>query len=244
MYAAGSANPLSAIWCTERRPEQEAERHRDEQKNERERPMFRKESTKNFVNDERQQKNEREIAEIAFAEHDVLERAEIPQTGAAVPKNLFAAFEKAPDVPGQELLQDDAPDTVVEQPIVAAVERPHTAEEAGVVDRDQQERQENDDGRQQKMPRSEPYEHPKQVSMAIPLSAAAAMVLTRTVHGGDKCIASVSGLIAMPKMRRPASAGSMARQPTPLQREKFRPRLPTSTRRASTIRRRQRPPAG
>ena len=90
----------------------------------------------------------------------MFERTEIAQARAAVIIDLLAALEETGDIPGQQLLQNKAADTVVEQPIVAAVERPHAAEEAGVVDRDHQERQDNRDGRQQKMPCSEANKHP------------------------------------------------------------------------------------
>src|SRR5665647_3846722 len=83
---------------------------------------------------ERQQKNEREIAEIAFAEPDVLQCTEIPQPRPSVIKDFFTAFERAENIPGQQLLQNQPSVTVVEQPIVATVERPYTAEEAAIVD--------------------------------------------------------------------------------------------------------------
>ena len=111
------------------------------------------ETAEQFVSTMRQQQNEGEIAEIAFAEHDMLERAEIPQARPAVIKDFFAAFERTPEISaGQKFLQNDAADTVVEQPIVAAVEGPYTAEEAGIVDRNHDARQDDQNGRQQKMP--------------------------------------------------------------------------------------------
>ena len=71
----------------------------------------------------------------------MLEGAEIAQTGAAVVKDLLAAFESAVDIAGQKILQDGAADAVVEQAVVAAVERPHAADEARIVDRNHQQRQ-------------------------------------------------------------------------------------------------------
>ena len=82
--------------------------------------------------------HQRQIAEIALAEDNVLKRAEIAQAGAAVIKDVFAAFESAVDIAGQKFLQDRAADAVVEQAVVAAVERPHAAEEARIVDGDDQ----------------------------------------------------------------------------------------------------------
>ena len=71
----------------------------------------------------------------------MLERAEIAQARAAVIKDVFAALQAAGNIAGQQVLQDDAADAVIEQPIVAAVKRPHAAEEACVVDGDHQHRQ-------------------------------------------------------------------------------------------------------
>src|SRR5665647_2402043 len=138
------------------RPEQGADRHRYEQQDQRQRPAIRQETAEQAKHQKRQQKNEREITKIAFAEHDMFERAKIAQARAPVVKDFFAAFERAPDIPGQKFLQNDAANTVVEQPIVAAVHGPHPAEEAGVVDRDHQERQDDQNGRQDNMPSSEP----------------------------------------------------------------------------------------
>jgi hypothetical protein len=90
----------------------------------------------------------------------MFERAKIPQARPPVVKDFFAAFERAPDIPGQKFLQNDAADTVVEQPIVAAVHGTYTTEEAGVVDQNHDARQDDQNGRQQKTPYSEPNEHP------------------------------------------------------------------------------------
>ena len=70
----------------------------------------------------------------------MLERAEIAQARTAIVENLFAAFEEARKIAGQKLLQDGPADAVIEQSVVAAVERPHAAEKAGVVDGDHKSR--------------------------------------------------------------------------------------------------------
>ena len=112
--------------------------------------------------EERQQQHQRQIAEIALAEDDVLEGAEIAQTGAAVVKDLLAAFESAVDIAGQKILQDGAADAVVEQAVVAAVERPHAADEARIVDRDHQQRQSEQYERHDGAPHLDAHQHQDQ----------------------------------------------------------------------------------
>src|SRR5581483_2519974 len=80
-----------------------------------------------------QEQNERQVPEVALAEHDVLERAEIAQAGTAVIEDVLAAPQEAADVAGEQLLQNAAADAVVEQSVVAAVERPQAAEKARIV---------------------------------------------------------------------------------------------------------------
>ena len=63
---------------------------------------------------------------------------------AAVIKNLLAAFERAVDIACQDVAQDTAADAVVEQPVVAAVEGPHAAHEARIVDRQQCQAEQNE----------------------------------------------------------------------------------------------------
>ncbi len=88
----------------------------------------------------------------------MLERAEIAQAGPAIPKDAFAAAQRFMDISGQQLLENLPPDTVVEQPIVAAVERPYTAEEAGVVDGDDEARQADQEKGQERPPYPEPHQ--------------------------------------------------------------------------------------
>src|SRR5664280_3476704 len=104
----------------------------------------------------------RDRTEVAFAEHDVLERAKIPQARAAIIKDFFAALERAPDIPGQQLLQNEPPVTVIEEAIVATVERPYTAEEAGVVDGDDDAGQGQQQERNDRLPYSEPHQRDDQ----------------------------------------------------------------------------------
>ena len=173
------------------------------------------------VDQERQQQNEREIAEIAFAEHDVFERAEIAQAGAAVIEDFLAAFERAPDIAGQKLLQNQRGRN---RRRTAHRRRRRTA-----VHRRGSWRR-----RWQMTATARPIRTNgrivrrglKRTSVTISANAAAstsaplANCSHHTVHGGVSCMASVSGLMAMPTMRRPASAGSMVRQPSPRHREK------------------------
>ena len=64
----------------------------------------------------------------------MLERAKITQAGTAVIKDVFAALQRPVEIASEQFLQNNATDTIVEQSIVAAVEGPYTAEEARVVD--------------------------------------------------------------------------------------------------------------
>ena len=59
----------------------------------------------------------------------MLDGAEIPQARTTIVKDFFATFERTIDIPGQKLLQNRMADMVVEEPIVAAVKGPNTAEE-------------------------------------------------------------------------------------------------------------------
>ncbi len=88
----------------------------------------------------------------------MLERAEIAQAGTAVIKHVFAALQETGEVAGQQLLQDAAADAVVEQPVVAAVERPQAAEEAYVVNGDDQRREAEEDKGQHRAPRRKPHQ--------------------------------------------------------------------------------------
>ena len=119
-------------------PNSSPDRNGDKEQDQGKRPTFRQEAAEQAVNQKWQQQNNREIAEIAFAEHNVLERAEISQPGSAVIKDFFAAFQRSVKIAGQQFLQNQAPDTVVEEPIIAAIEWPNAAEKTCIVDRDDQ----------------------------------------------------------------------------------------------------------
>ena len=146
----------------------------------------------------------------------MFKRAEIPQPGAAVVKNFFPAFQRAKKISGHQFLQDQAPDAIVEEAIVAPIEWPEAAEKTGVVHCDDQHGQADDDERELAV-------RPGLTRTRAPINATAATnskiprakFCRRTRHGGVKCIASVSGLIPTPKMRLPTSAPAMVRQLSP-----------------------------
>ena len=92
--------------------------------------------------------NEREIAEIAVAEDEHFERAEIAQARTAIIENGLAAFERLGDVARQQILRDLSADALIKQTVIAAIERPQAADEARIVDRDHEKRQSHQRERQ------------------------------------------------------------------------------------------------
>ena len=127
--------------------EQSADGNSDENEDQRQRPALGQEAAKQGVSKKRKQENQGEIAKITLTEKNMFERAEIPQAGAAVVKNLFAAFQRAKKIAGQQFLQNHASDAIVKETVVAAIEWPKAAEETGVVHRDDQRGQADNDKR-------------------------------------------------------------------------------------------------
>jgi len=82
--AAGSANPRAAhlTYCTRLEPNRFADRDGDEDYGQGDRPAQRKEAPEHGEDQERQQQNEREIAEIALAEDHVLGGAQVAHAPA------------------------------------------------------------------------------------------------------------------------------------------------------------------
>src|SRR5262245_13921153 len=78
----------------ESRAEQSPDRNCDKDESKCKRPVARQEAAEKFVNEERKQQDEREIAEIAFSEKNVLDRAKISAAGTAVVENVFTALEE------------------------------------------------------------------------------------------------------------------------------------------------------
>ena len=112
-------------------------------KDKRKRPVVRQEAAEQPVHQKREQQNERKIAEITLAEENVLDRAEISEARTTVVENAFTTLEEACEIAGHQLLQDSAPDAVIEKPVIAAVERPNAAEKARIVNRDDKGRKAN-----------------------------------------------------------------------------------------------------
>src|SRR6185295_19495840 len=110
-----------------------------------ERPMFRQEAAKQAVNKKWQRQNNRKIAQVTFTEDNVLEGAEISQPGSTVIKDLFASLQRSVKIAGQQFLQDQAPDAVVEDSIIAAIEWPNATQKTCIVYSDNQRRQRDDD---------------------------------------------------------------------------------------------------
>src|SRR5262249_2923316 len=98
--------------------------------------------------------------EIAFSEDNVFERAKIAQARPPIIEDFFTPFERAPNIPLQKLLQNDATDAIVEQTIVAPIERAYATKEACVAYDNHRKRQGDHNGRQQKMLPSGANKHP------------------------------------------------------------------------------------
>ena len=169
---------------------------------------------RNTANDqERQQQHEREIAEIGLAEDEVLDGAQVAQARREV-EHLLAALERAGDVAGEELAEHRARHAVVDQAVVAAVERPHAAEKARIVEEDDRER-DRDPARAAATSRR------GRTRTSSPSTAAAASSGQRRLHpaaaagslalGSSRMASGGACLIATPKMRRPTSSGASVR---------------------------------
>ena len=70
----------------------------------------------------------------------MLERTEISEARPAVVENALPAFKKAGKITVQQLLQNDAADTVIVQPVIAPIERPNAAKKTCIVNRDHKRR--------------------------------------------------------------------------------------------------------
>src|SRR6185437_2320739 len=114
--------------------EQQAERNGDKHGGQTDRPTLRQESGEQKINQKRQQQHQRQITEVTFAEDKMLQCEEIPQPGSAIIKHALAAAQRIVKITVEKIPQDDAADAVVEHAVVAAVEGPHAAEEARVID--------------------------------------------------------------------------------------------------------------
>ena len=125
----------------ERGAEQCADRHRDKEQDQRQRPARRQEAAVQREHDERQQQNERQITEIGVAEDEHFERAEIAKARAAVVEDGLAAFERLGDIARQQMLRDLASPAPINETIITAIERPQAADEARIVDRNRKQRQ-------------------------------------------------------------------------------------------------------
>ena len=117
----------------EARTEQHADRDGGERQRKRERPARRQEAPEQRKHQHRQEHHEREIAEIALAEDHVLEGAQVAHAGREVEHALLPA-QRAVDVAGQQILQHRPRIAVVDQAIVAGIERTHAADEARIVE--------------------------------------------------------------------------------------------------------------
>ncbi len=138
------------------RAEQHAHGNGGEHERERQRPRERQEAPEHGEDQERQHENEREIAEIALAEEEVLGGAQVAQAGREI-EHFLAALERAGDVAGEELPQHPARHAVVDQAVVAAVERAHAAEEARIVEGNDGERDRDERKRQHQAPWANPH---------------------------------------------------------------------------------------
>ena len=78
----------------------------------------------------------------------MLGRAQVAQPRREVEHRL-GAFERAGDITGRELPEHDARISVIDQPVVAAVERPHPAEKARIVEEDHRQRERDERKRRQ-----------------------------------------------------------------------------------------------
>ena len=116
--------------------EHPADRNCDKDESERKGPVVGQEAAEKPIDKKREQQDEREIAEITLAEQNVLDRTEISEARAAVIENAFTTLEEACEIAVHQLLQNGAADTVIEKPVVAAIERPNAAKKACIVDRD------------------------------------------------------------------------------------------------------------
>ena len=77
---------------------------------------------------ERQQQDQRKIAEIGLAEDQMLDGAQIAHPRSEI-EYLLAALDAPGNVAGEELPKHRAGEAIVNQPIVPAVERPHATDE-------------------------------------------------------------------------------------------------------------------
>src|SRR4029077_6608114 len=111
-----------------------------------ERPTFRQEAAKQTVNKKWQRQNNRKIAQVTFTEDNVLEGAEISQPGSTEVKDFFASLQRSVKIAGQQFLQDQAPDPVIKDSIITAIEWPNATEKTCIVYSDNQCRQRDDDG--------------------------------------------------------------------------------------------------
>src|SRR5207248_3564473 len=118
-----------------------------EDRGQRQRPGERHEPAEQREDEKRQEQNEREIAGIALAEDEMVGGAQGAQAGREVEYGLDA-FERAGEIAGDELAQHDARVAVVDEPVVAAIERAHAADEARVVEERDEKRRRNERERQ------------------------------------------------------------------------------------------------
>ncbi len=139
------------------RAEADANGNGGEDQRERDRPGEREEATKQREHEKRQQQNEREIAEISFAENDVLGGAQIAQPRRKI-EHGFAPFERAGDVAVNKPLQDHARIAVVDEAVITAVERAHAADKARVVEDRDEERRRDQRERQHNAARAQPHQ--------------------------------------------------------------------------------------
>src|SRR5262245_64029584 len=78
--------------------EESPDRNCSENKSECKRPVAGQEAPEQFVDEEREQQDERQITKIALAKENVLDRTEISEARPTIAENAFTALEEAREV--------------------------------------------------------------------------------------------------------------------------------------------------